>query len=53
MFGATGNSFVRGDAPVANPWRDDELTRLLEEIPRATSAPPHLQERFALVSYKL
>ncbi len=28
---------------------DKELSRLLEEIPRATSAPPHLQDRWALV----
>ena len=32
-------------------YEDDALDRLLDEIPRATSAPPHLQERIALVSY--
>lgn len=32
---------------------DKELSRLLEEIPRATSAPPHLTDRWAVVSVKL
>jgi hypothetical protein len=28
----------------------ENITKLLEEVPRATSAPPHLQDRWGAVS---
>lgn len=28
----------------------ENITKLLEEVPRATSAPPHLQDRWGTVS---
>ena len=44
---------VQGDYGTFNHLgrrQQDEFSKLLEEIPRATSAPPHLQDRWALVS---
>jgi hypothetical protein len=35
--------YLRGDY-------DKDISKLLDEIPRATSAPPHLQDRWAMVS---